>query len=232
MPSHNITASSGAGGSISPAGVTSVTEGENQIYTIIPSQYYYVASVTVDGVLVTPPVNTYTFTAVIAPHTIAVTFAIPAATQAIVTILTLLQAGMTTGHSEVEDFYTMSWYIGDPLGLAQILTPAAAIIPTQPHSIVAQYEGEDTITETYSIRFYQPAYRTSVDSAEIAGGVIRLIAMREKARSILRTDPTFGSQFVTSKISVNPTIPVAGDGNAFRISEINLEIKRRALWGS
>jgi hypothetical protein len=191
-----------------------------------------VESVTVDSVLQTPPVKTYIFSNVLAGHTIAATFAIPAATQAIVTLLAALQAGMTTGHSEVEDFYVLSWYLGDPLALAQILTPAAAIIPTQPSSVDAEFVGEDTIIETYAIRFYQPSYRTATDLAEVAAGVTRLLAMREKARILLRTDPTFGSQFVCTKLNINPALPVAGDGNAYRISELNLEVTRRSIWGT
>ena len=47
---HNITASAGANGGISPTGVTAVTHGNNQSYTITPITGYHVLDLLVDGV--------------------------------------------------------------------------------------------------------------------------------------------------------------------------------------
>ena len=73
--SNTITASAGAGGTISPSGAVSVLYGSNQTFTITPNTGYQVASVLVDGASV-GAVTTYTFTNVTAPHTISVSFAL------------------------------------------------------------------------------------------------------------------------------------------------------------
>jgi hypothetical protein len=70
---YNIVASTDTHGTISPSGTTSVTSGQNQTYTITPNTGYAVATLTVDSVSLAP-VTTYTFTNVVAVHTIAVTF--------------------------------------------------------------------------------------------------------------------------------------------------------------
>ncbi len=72
---YDITASAGANGSISPSGVVPVNQGANQTFTMTPAANYHVADVLVDGVSV-GAVRTYSFTNVLAPHTISVTFAI------------------------------------------------------------------------------------------------------------------------------------------------------------
>jgi hypothetical protein len=74
-PTHTITASAGTGGSISPSGAVVVNEGADQAFTIAPSTGYHIADVLVDAVSV-GPVASYTFTNVVAPHTIAASFAI------------------------------------------------------------------------------------------------------------------------------------------------------------
>jgi len=75
IQTFTITASSGANGSISPSGVTSLNYGSNQAYTITPALGYVVADVLVDGVSV-GAVGSYTFNALAANHTIAASFAI------------------------------------------------------------------------------------------------------------------------------------------------------------
>ena len=69
-----ISASASTGGNISPAGVTNVTYGNNQLYTCTPDSGYLVTSVVVDGTPVTPVPASYTFSNVTAAHTIAVSF--------------------------------------------------------------------------------------------------------------------------------------------------------------
>ncbi len=69
----NIVATSGANGSVTPAGTTNVTSGNNQTYTITANSCYAIADVLVDGVSV-GAVGTYTFTNVTATHTISASF--------------------------------------------------------------------------------------------------------------------------------------------------------------
>ena len=72
---YTITATAGAGGSISPAGAVSVNYGANATFAITPNSGYHIADVLVDGASV-GAVGTYTFTNVTANHTIAASFAI------------------------------------------------------------------------------------------------------------------------------------------------------------
>ncbi len=70
-----ITASAGAGGSISPDGAVTVAGGADQAFAITAGTGYHVADVLVDGVSV-GAVASYTFSAVGADHTIAASFAL------------------------------------------------------------------------------------------------------------------------------------------------------------
>lgn len=73
MVTYTITATAGNGGSISPSGSVTVTEGEDQTFAITPNSGYSIADVTVDGASV-GAVRTYTFEDVDANHTINATF--------------------------------------------------------------------------------------------------------------------------------------------------------------
>jgi hypothetical protein len=75
VPTFTITASTGANGSISPNGVTTLTSGGSQIYTITPASGFQIASVLVDGVS-QGAVGTFTFSAISANHTISATFSV------------------------------------------------------------------------------------------------------------------------------------------------------------
>jgi hypothetical protein len=72
---YTITATAGSGGTISPSGTTQVNSGGSQTYTITAGTGYHIANVLVDGSSV-GAVSNYTFTNVIANHTIAASFAI------------------------------------------------------------------------------------------------------------------------------------------------------------
>ncbi len=95
-----ITATAGAGGTVTPAGNTIVSFGANQSYTITPDACFTIADVKVDGVSVGAVAN-FTFTNVVANHTIDATFFSGIANP--VTALTAQQvktgnaAGSTTG---------------------------------------------------------------------------------------------------------------------------------------
>ncbi|MGM9706819.1 MAG: hypothetical protein ACI3YM_04305 [Prevotella sp.] len=69
----NITASAGAGGSVSPSGTSTVSYGDNKTFSFTPNQGYKVKSVVVDGVN-KGELTTYTFSNVKAAHSISVTF--------------------------------------------------------------------------------------------------------------------------------------------------------------
>jgi len=73
LPQYTIDASAGASGSISPSGSVSVTEGDDQAFTITPNGGYQVSDVMVDGDSV-GAVTSYTFSNVQANHTISASF--------------------------------------------------------------------------------------------------------------------------------------------------------------
>ncbi len=79
IDTYTITASAGANGSVSPAGVTSVGYGDTLVVTVTPVAGYHVADVLVDSVSV-GAVTSYTFAGVAANHTISASFAINAYT--------------------------------------------------------------------------------------------------------------------------------------------------------
>lgn len=70
---YTITASAGSNGSITPNGNTTVNYGAAQTYTINPANGYVVENVTVDGMSM-GALTAYTFTNVVANHTINATF--------------------------------------------------------------------------------------------------------------------------------------------------------------
>ena len=72
---YTITASAGAGGTISPSGSVSVNHGTNQSFTISANTGYQIANVAVDGVS-QGAISSYTFSNVTAAHTISATFAV------------------------------------------------------------------------------------------------------------------------------------------------------------
>ncbi len=72
---HVITASAVGNGLIGPSGGVSVDHGSDQTFTITPAVNHHIAEVLVDGVSV-GAITSHTFIGVVAPHTIAVTFAI------------------------------------------------------------------------------------------------------------------------------------------------------------
>ena len=72
---YTITATTGAGGNISPSGAVTVFYGSSQTFTITPNTGYHVADVLVDGSSV-GAVTTYTFSNVTSNHTIEANFAV------------------------------------------------------------------------------------------------------------------------------------------------------------
>lgn len=77
--SFSIAASAGTGGTISPSGLITVTEGDSQMFTITPDIGYNIASILIDGAPLAATSTTYTFTNVTTNHTIEATFTTPEA---------------------------------------------------------------------------------------------------------------------------------------------------------
>jgi hypothetical protein len=79
-PSYNVSATSGANGSVSPPSQT-VSWGGNATVTVAPALGYHIATLLVDSVSI-PATDTVVFTDVKANHTVSATFAINAYTIA------------------------------------------------------------------------------------------------------------------------------------------------------
>ena len=70
---HEITATAGEHGSISPSGRVRVVDGENQTFQIIPDEHYYISSLIVDGDTI-DVADSYQFQNVTSDHTISASF--------------------------------------------------------------------------------------------------------------------------------------------------------------
>ena len=75
IDTFTITATAGAGGSITPSGAVVVDWGSSQVFIIAPDLGRHVVDVVVDGVS-QGPITSYTFASVTGNHTIAASFAI------------------------------------------------------------------------------------------------------------------------------------------------------------
>ena len=136
VTSYTITASAGANGSISPNGAVVVNSGANQSFTITSNACYHVADVLVDGVSV-GAVTTYTFTNVIANHTISATFAINTA------LATPVVAGPVS----------VCPYIGTNTPVVYTASSAGATGYTwvvAPNIVIVSGQGTGTLTVTFS----------------------------------------------------------------------------------
>lgn len=73
VTAHTIVASAGTGGSINPSGNVSVNDGASQVFTIAANSGYEIDDVKVDGAS-QGAITSYTFSNVVADHTIEATF--------------------------------------------------------------------------------------------------------------------------------------------------------------
>lgn len=91
LKTFTITATAGAKGTVTPAGVTTKDYGTEQEYIITPSTGYHIASVLADGVSA-GAVAKYTFSNITANHTISASFAIDT-----YTVTATVSTGSVTG---------------------------------------------------------------------------------------------------------------------------------------
>jgi len=108
-PIYTITASTGTGGTITPAGTAAVNGGASQTFAITPAAGYAIAGVSVDGKPV-GIVSSYTFSNLTANHTIAASFAAKTYTIAASTSTggTVSPAGTATVNHGAGQVYTIT----------------------------------------------------------------------------------------------------------------------------
>ena len=154
---HTITATSGAYGSISPSGATTVTSGASQTYTITPAAGYHVAGVSVDGASA-GAVTAYTFNNVTVNHTISASFEIDTHTIMAVTGAngSLSPSGTTTVTNGASQTYTITPAAGYHVAGVSVDGASAGAVTaytfnnvTVNHTISASFEIDThTITAT------------------------------------------------------------------------------------
>jgi PKD repeat protein len=163
LKSFTIDASADRGGTISPAGRTTVPCGGSQTYTMTPLAFYQVADVKVDGVSVGAP-STYTFSDVRGNHTIAATFSLAAAHTLSVT----LGEGVT-GSPSVTTKYLEGATVNYAYALADSCHQSLAVTLD---GIPASASGTITMDKNHklSVTALSVAYLLSVDLAAGTSG--------------------------------------------------------------
>jgi hypothetical protein len=125
-----ITASSGAGGSIAPAGVIEVAEGAASAFTVTPGAGWQVGDLLVDGVSA-GAIGDYQFNAVAAHHTIAASFLDVAAP---VVAVTSPAGGDDWGPGSVHD---ITWTATDNLGVDSVTIEYSVAGLAGPWTVIA-----------------------------------------------------------------------------------------------
>ena len=153
----SITASAGTGGSISPSGTTVVSIGGSQVYTITASAGYSIANVLVDGSSV-GAVGTYTFSDVIANHTISASFsatatysilgAVSTSTGMAISGVTITLSGTSTGTTTTGSSGSYS-FTGLSSGTYTI-TPSLSGYTFSPSNIVLSVSSENVTGENFT----------------------------------------------------------------------------------
>jgi hypothetical protein len=139
---YTITTVAGAHGTISPAGSTTVAQGSNLKYTMVPDSGYHVDSVIVDGVKVDSTL-TYTFVNVTSDHIIGVTFAAGTQPMSYVGVMagTGVSGTLTITVPVAKRAYAPSSAPGDTIEItATLKINGGATIPLTGHLVAATGE--------------------------------------------------------------------------------------------
>jgi streptogramin lyase len=155
---NNITVSTGQNGSVSPSSSVAVNYGNDQTFSIAANTHFHISDVSVDNVSV-GAVSSYTFTNVIAPHTIAVTFSVDTNT---ITVSAGANGVITPAGAVVVDYGSDQYFTITPdnnYGIADVLvdgTSAGAVSSynftavTAPHTIAATFNANSVTPITPS----------------------------------------------------------------------------------
>ncbi|HEX8974735.1 MAG TPA: fibronectin type III domain-containing protein [Patescibacteria group bacterium] len=164
---YTITITAGLNGSITPGGIAMVTQGTNQAFAITPATGYHVANVLVDGVSV-GAVTTYTFTNVVANHTISATFAINTYTITATSGLngSITPPGITTLNYGASQIYSFAPSLGYSIGSLTVDGVAQPIAASYTFTSIA---ANHTIDVTFTINTF-----TITSSAGLNGSITPL----------------------------------------------------------
>ena len=205
---YTITATAGTGGSITPAGVVTVTEGEDKTFTITPEADYQIAYVIVDTFW-EGEVAEYTFQEVTTDHTIYVAFeAIPTSSEAYFTF------DIPTG--TITDYDVAG-------GLDVIIPSTIAGVPVE-HIGISAFEYKtltsviipDSVTTIDDSAFYDnqltsvtiPDSVTSIGYAAFAGNQLTSVTVPNSLTAI--GNYAFGNNQLTS-VTIPDSVTSIGD---------------------
>jgi len=205
---YTITATAGTGGSITPAGVVTVTEGEDKTFTITPEADYQIAYVIVDTFW-EGEVAEYTFQEVTTDHTIYVAFeAIPTSSEAYFTF------DIPTG--TITDYDVAG-------GLDVIIPSTIAGVPVE-HIGISAFEYKtltsviipDSVTTIGDSAFYDnqltsvtiPDSVTSIGYAAFAGNQLTSVTVPNSLTAI--GNYAFGNNQLTS-VTIPDSVTSIGD---------------------
>ena len=195
---YTITATSGAGGAVAPAGITTVSSGGSQTYSITPDSGYRIAEVTVDGASV-GALSSYTFSNVTANHTISATFTVITYTYTITATSgaggVIAPAGITTVSSGGSQTYSITPNSG--YRIAEVTVDGASVGALSSYTF-SNVSANHTILATFTVITY------TITATSGAGGVI--------APAGITTVSSGGSQ----TYSITP-------GNGYRIAEVTVD---------
>jgi hypothetical protein len=147
IKTYSITASAGAGGTISPSGTVTVNCGDSRSFTITASTGYSIDKVTVDGTGINLSGTTYTFSAVNANHTISATFKGSSGGQGGISYIPGCAASTYTSYSggfNSADFSMTNTGVSDSKIVLQ--TGSQSI---NPNSIIIPFEQDVAVTFLY-----------------------------------------------------------------------------------
>lgn len=196
-----ITASAGAGGSITPSGSVSVAQGANQSFTITASSGYSVKDVVVDGVS-KGAINTFTFSNVTANHTIAASFKSNTVTYAITSSAgtggTISPLGTMNVNSGSNQTYTISPASGYAVNSVLVDGTSVGAVTTYTFTNV-------TANHTISVSFKTtPVVQYTITASAGAGGAISPsgnVVVNAGANQTFTITP--GSGYEVSNVVVN-----------------------------
>lgn len=156
--SYTITASAGAGGTITPSGTATLAAGSNTSYSIAAGTGYKVSAVTVDGVSV-GAVSSYSFSNLAANHSIAASFAASSTGTTTSTTFAANSGGAQYTTSQGTTYAADSRYSGGNVG-----TTTATISGTTDGAL---YKSERYGNFSYNIPIANGSYSLTLKFAEI-----------------------------------------------------------------
>lgn len=130
-----------------------------------------------------------------------------------------LEAGMTAGVSEHEDYYVKTWRGGSQVRPVSGDFPMAVLMPVgsqiRPFAV-----GEDVEEIELQIFFYSQGGNMYSENS-------KALAMVEKSGKLLREDPTLGQEDIDTKVEIRFPVKTSfdGTGNSLSIGEIRCRVR-------